>query len=148
MLLHVRHVGHPWPPKKAPGLRPRALAQTTGCRLAADLQAVSGTRATTGTAAKDVTGGDDLDPKRTVALVVRGGAGVAKCIQAALLRTCGCRGESRQLEHHPRAGIQLLHVDVQGWPFGGHLVLATRDYIGFPVGGELLAVAAENDRRP
>src|SRR6187551_1455712 len=134
--------------KRAPGHSRGLLLVQQGCCLTADLQAVSGTRAATGAAAKDVTGGDDLDPKRTAAFVVRRGAGPAQRIQAVLRCTRGCRGESRQLEHHPRAGIQFLHVDVHGWPFGGHLVLGARSYVGFPVGGELLAIAAENDWRP
>src|SRR5262245_21280427 len=126
----------------------RLLLVQQGCCLPADLEAVSGTRAATRAAATNVARGDELHPQRTVALVVRGGAGLAKCIEAALLRTRRCGGESRQIEDHPRTGLQFLHVDVQGGPFGGHLVLAARSYVGFPVGGELLAIAAENDWRP
>src|SRR4030095_3742105 len=118
-----------------------------GCCLPAGLEAGSATRAATRAAAKDVTGGDELDPKRTVAFVVRGVTGLAQCIQAALLRTRGCGGESRQLEDHPRTGIQFPHVEGQGRPFGGHLDLGTRSYVGFSADGEILAIAAENDWR-
>ena len=41
-----------------------------------------------------------------------------------------------------------IHADVQVGPFGGHLVLGARSYIGFPVGREFLAIAAQHDRRP
>src|SRR4030095_1194046 len=133
---------------KSPWHSRRLLLVQQGCCLPAGLEAGSAARAVTRAAAKDVTGGDELDPKRTVALVVRGDAGLAQRIQAVLRRTRGCSGESRQLEHHPRTGIQLLHVEVHGWPFGGDLVLGARSYVGFPVGGELLAMAAENDWRP
>ena len=119
-----------------------------GCCLPAGLEAGSATRAASRAAAKDVTGGDKLDPKRTVALVVRGGVGLAQRIQAVLRRTRGCGGESRQLEHHPRTGIQFRHAEGQGRPFGGYLVLGARSYVGCTVGGELLAIAAENDWRP
>src|SRR6187431_505890 len=85
--------------KRAPRLAPGARAQTTGCSLPADLEAASTTRG----AGAGVTAGDNLDPERILALVVRGGAGLAQCIQAVLLRTRGCGGESRQLKDHPRA---------------------------------------------
>src|SRR5688500_10343107 len=53
---------------------------------------------------------NELDPQRILAFVVRGGIGLAKCIQAALLRT-RCRGsESRQLEDHPGAIVELAHA--------------------------------------
>src|SRR5688572_30929060 len=133
--------------KKSPRPRAGAVAQT-GCTLTTDLKAVSWTRAAAGAAAKDVTRGDDLDPKRTVALVVRGGTGVAQRVEAVHRRSRVGGGEARQLEHHPRAGIELLHVDVQRRPFGGHLVLGASSYVGFPFVGQLLAIAAENDGRP
>src|ERR1700733_7060625 len=71
-----------------PGLHNRSrglLLVQQGCRLpagleagsAADLEAGSATRAAPRAAAKDVTAGDKLDPKRTVAFVVRGGAGLS-----------------------------------------------------------------------
>src|SRR5262245_7393630 len=132
------------PGTKTPPAASRELLFARQFYLPADLEAVSGTRAATRAAAKDVTRGDDLHPKRTVALVVRGCAGVAKCIQAALLRTRRCGGESRQLEHHPRTGIQLLHVDGQGRPFGGYLELSACSYVGCTGDGEILAVEAEN----
>src|SRR4051812_10885883 len=96
--------------------------------LPAGLEAGSATRAAVRAAAKDVTGGDKLDPKRTVALVVRGGVGFAQRIQAVLRRTRRCSGESRQLEDHPRAAIQFRHAEVQGRPFGRYLELGTRSY--------------------
>src|SRR6516164_9101365 len=132
---------------KAPGLCRGLLLVQRGCCLPAGLEAGSATRAAVGAAAKDVTGGNKLDPKRTVAFVVRGGTGLAECIQAALLRTRRCSGESRQLEDHPRAAIQFLHAEGQGRPFGGHLDLGTRSHVGFSVGAEILAIAAENDWR-
>src|SRR5207237_352380 len=76
-----------------------------------------------------------------------GGTGLAKCIQAALLRTRRCCGESRQLEDHPRTAIQFRHAEVQGRPFGRYLEFGTRSYVGCSADGEILAVAAENDRR-
>ncbi len=98
-------------------------------------------------AASAVTVGDNLDPERILALVVRGGAGLAQRIQAVLRRTRGCGGESRQLEDHPRAAIQFRHAEGHGRPFGGHLDLGAGSYVGCPVSGELLAIAAENDWR-
>src|SRR6202035_4851052 len=98
------------------------------CGLPADLEVGSATCAAS-LAAKDVTAGDKLDPKRTVAFVVRGGSGLAKCVQAVLRRTRGCGGESRQLEHHPRTGIQFRHAQGQGRPFGGYLVLGAWVYV-------------------
>src|SRR5262245_57874306 len=134
--------------KKPPAVSRGLLLVQQGCCLPAGLEAGSATRAAVRAAAKDVTGGDKLDPKRTVAFVVRGGTGLAKCIQAALLRTRRCSGESRQLEDHPRAAIQFLHAERQRRPFGGHLDLGTRSYVGFAVGAKILAIGAENDWRP
>src|ERR671912_459261 len=115
------------------------LAHAAGPSLPADLEAGSATRAATRAAAKDVTAGDKLDPKRTVALVVRRGIRLAQRIHAVHRCTRGCGGESRQLEHHPRTGIQFRHAEGQGRPFGGDLVLGARPYVGCTVGGELLA---------
>src|SRR5690606_11872621 len=92
--------------------------------------------------------GNQLDPQRIFILVVRGGAGVAQRIKAGLLLARRGAGEARQLEHYPRTGIQLLHVDVQVWPFGAYLVLGACAYVGFPTGGELIAIAAEHHWRP
>src|SRR5512145_2943170 len=133
---------------RAPGHNPGALAHAAGTSLPAGLEAGSAARAATRAAAKDVTAGDELDPKQAIALVVRGGVGLAQRIQAVHRRTRGCSGESRQLEHRPRTGIQFRHAEGQGRPFGGDLVLGARSHVGCTVGGELLAVAAENDWRP
>src|SRR5687768_15363023 len=94
--------------KEPPGTNPGALAYAEGSSLPADLEAGSTTRA----AAAGVTGGDKLDPERILALVVRGVAGLTQRIQAVLRRTRGRGGESRQLEDHPRAAIQLRHGEV------------------------------------
>src|SRR5262245_10635153 len=112
-------------------------------RLPADLEAGSTTRAagiSTGTV------GDNLDPECILVLVVRGGAGLTQRIQAVLGRTRGCGGESRQLEDHPRAGIQFRQGQGHGRPFGSHLDLGTGSYVGacYVV---LFAIAAENDWR-
>src|SRR5580698_253906 len=131
-------------PRRCRGL----LLVQQGCCLPAGLEAGSATRAALRAAAKDVTARDKLDPKRTVAFVVRGGTGLTKCIQAALLGTRRCGGESRQLEDHPRAAIQFLHAEGQGRPFGGHLDLGARSHVGFSGDGKFLAIAAENDWRP
>src|SRR5207247_4004516 len=133
--------------KRAPGHSRGLLLVQQGCCLPAGLEAGSATRAAVRAAAKDVTGGDKLDPKRTVAFVVRGGTGPAYCIQAALLRTRRCSGESRQLEDHPRAAIQFRHAEGQGRPFGCYLVLGARSYVGCTGDWEILAVEAENDWR-
>src|SRR5690606_5348537 len=77
----------------------------------------------------------------------RRGAGSAQSVQAVHFRTRVCSGESRQLEYHPRTGIQFRHADRNGRPFGGHLDLGPRAYVGCSVGDELLAVAADDDRR-
>ena len=76
-----------------------------GC-LPGDLDAVSGTRAT----ATNVTGGDHFDPQGTVAVAVRGGGGIAKCIQAALLGTRRCGGESGDpnITHEPASSCFTL----------------------------------------
>src|SRR5580700_4572574 len=132
---------------KSPRPVPGAHAHIAGFSLPVDLEAGSATWAAVRAAAKDVTARDKLDPKRTVAFVVRSGTGRAKCIQAALLPTRRCSGESRQLEDHPRALIQFRHAEVQGRPFGRYLELSTRSYVGRSADGEILAVAAENDRR-
>src|SRR6516165_9486256 len=111
--------------------------------LPADLEARSTARAA---GESTVTVGDHLDPQCILALVVRGITGFAQRIQAALLRTRGCGGESRQLEYHPRAAVQFRQGEGHGWPFGGHLDLGTGSYVGarYVV---LLAIAAENDWR-
>src|SRR6188768_1618497 len=70
------------PKRKAPGLKPGALAQTAGLRLAADLDGGSTTKAD-GAAVR----GDHLDPQCILVLEVRGVAGRAQRIQAALRRT-------------------------------------------------------------
>src|ERR1700685_1087630 len=98
---------------KSPRPVPGALAHIAGFSLPVYLEAGSATWAAARAAAKDVTAGDQLDPKRTVAFVVRGGTGLAQRIQAVLRRTRGCGGESRQLEHHPRTGIQFRHAEGQ-----------------------------------
>src|SRR5688572_21734533 len=132
--------------KKSPRAQPEALARA-GYSLPAGLEVGSPT-STAGRGAKDVTARNKLDPQRTVALVVRGGVGLAQRVQAVLRRTRGCRGETRQLEHHPRTGIQFRHAERQVRPFGGDLVLRARSDVGCPVCGELLAIAAEHDWRP
>src|SRR5579883_3385902 len=132
---------------KSPRPAPGAFALTAGFRLPADLEAGSAARAAVRAAAKDVAAGHKLDPKRTVAFVVRGLAGLAQCFQAALLRARRGSGESRQLEDHPRTGIQFLHAEGQGRSFGGYLELGTCSYVGFSGNREILAVAAENSCR-
>src|SRR5262249_39864991 len=107
----------------------------------------SATRAAVRAAAKDITGGDKLDPKRTVALVIRGGGGLTQRIEAVLRHTRACGGESRQLEHHPRTGIQFRHAEGQGRPFGGYLELSACSYVGCTGDREILAVEAENGYR-
>src|SRR6202034_3025661 len=105
-----------------------ALAHTTNSRLPADLDAgSSGARAANAGA---FTAGDNLDPQRVLARVVRGGAGLAQRIEPLLRRTRGCRGESRQLENHPRAAIQFAEAKCHGRPFGGHLDLGAGAYVG------------------
>src|SRR5262249_23561528 len=116
--------------KKPPAVSRGLVLVQQGWCLPADLEAGSATRAVSRAAAKDVTGGDKLDPKGTVALVVRGGVGFAQRIQAVLRRTRGCGGESRQLEHHPRTGIQFRHAEGEGRPFGGDLELSACPYVG------------------
>src|SRR5690606_22721082 len=88
------------------GFPPGPLALTTGRSLTADLEAGSAARAAS-LGARDVAAGDELDPKRTVALVVRGVADCAQRIEAVHGRARGGGRETRQLEDHPRAGVQL-----------------------------------------
>src|SRR5262245_30103295 len=128
--------------KKPPAWAGGSLAYTVGFSLPADLEVGSTTRG----AVAGVTGRDQLDPKRILVLEVRVVAGRAQRIQAGLLRTRGCGGESRQLEDYPRAAIQLRHGEVHVRPFGGHLDLGTGSYAARGY-GVLLAIAAENDRR-
>src|SRR5690606_25190385 len=90
---------------------------------------------------------DDLDPQRILALEVRGFASCAQRIEAALFRAGGCGGESRQLEDHPGATVELTQADGQLLPFGRHLDLGTGDDGGLRGCGELDAIAAQNDRR-
>src|SRR5690606_12386559 len=97
-------------------------------------------------ASPHVTRGDDLDPQRAVALVVRRGGGGPQRVEAVHLRARGRRREPRQLEHHPRARVELPHRNRQRLPLGNHLVLAARSYVGFAFRDELLAVAAQDDR--
>jgi hypothetical protein len=56
--------------ERSPGLKPGALAQTQTCSLTADLEAVSGFRSLARAAARDVTGRDQLDPKRIFTFVI------------------------------------------------------------------------------
>jgi hypothetical protein len=72
---------------KSPRPAPGAHAHIAGFSLPVDLEAGSATWAAARAAAKDVTAGDKLDPKRVRVLVVRGGAGLAQRIQAVLRRT-------------------------------------------------------------
>jgi hypothetical protein len=140
---------------KSPRPAPGALPYTSGATclssvssnsgsIPADTEAGSATWAAGRTAAKDVAGGDKLDPKRSIAFVVRGGTGLSKCIEAALFRTRRCGGESGQLEHYPRPLIQFRHAEGKGGPFGGYLVLGARLYVGCTGDRKFLAVAAEN----
>src|SRR5690606_2462085 len=73
-------------------------------------------------------------------------AGLAQRIQAVHRRARGGGAEPRQLEDHPRAGIQLRDRDVHRRPLRGHLDLGAG-----PDGGcgqvVLLAVAAEESGR-
>src|SRR5688572_27163311 len=133
--------------KRAPGNSRGLLIVQQGCCLPADLEAGSAAGAAT-LGARDVTAGDKLDPQRIRALVVRGGARLAQRIEAVHRRTRGCGGESRQLEHHPRTGIEFRHAEGQVRPFRGDLVLGARSYVGCTVRSELLAIAAEHDWRP
>src|SRR5262249_18183631 len=128
--------------QKSPRLAPGALAYPAGFSLPADLEAGSTTRG----AVAGVTVGDQLDPERILALVVRSVAGLTQRIQAVLRRTRRCRGESRQLKDHPRAAIQFRHGEGQVRPFGGHLDLSTGPYVARGY-GVFLAIAAENDWR-
>src|SRR5581483_9725456 len=66
---------------KSPRPAPGAHVQTAGFRLPAGHEAGSATRPAARTAAQDITARHKLDPKRTVAFVVRGGTGLAKGIQ-------------------------------------------------------------------
>src|SRR5262245_28183525 len=68
--------------EKSPRPSGRGLSFTQQLSLAAGLHGSSRSRALTGAGAKHVAGGDDLDPKLTVALVVRGGAGAAQRVEA------------------------------------------------------------------
>ncbi len=86
------------PPASSRGL----LLKQQVSSLPADLEGGSTTKAE-GTAVR----GDHLDPQCILVLEVRGVAGLAQRIQAGLLRTRGCGGESRQLEDHPRAVVQF-----------------------------------------
>src|SRR5689334_1242517 len=111
--------------------------------LSADLDAGS----TTGGPVAGVTVRDHFDPECILAFEVRRFGGLAQRVQAVLRRTRGCRGETRQLEDHPRAAIQFIQGEGNGLPFGGHLDLGTGSYVGAAGNGELLAIAAENDWR-
>src|ERR1700733_12435180 len=114
---------------EAPGLCRGLLLMRQDPGLPADLDAgSSGARAANAGA---FTVGDNLDPERVLALVVRGGAGLAQRIQAVLRRTRGCSGESRQPEDPPRAAIQFAEAQCHGRPFGGHLDLGASAYVGF-----------------
>src|SRR3954469_11906656 len=129
---------------KSPRGTRRGLYSCGRIRLPTDLEVGSATRAAVRAAAKDVTGRDQLYPQRTVVLVVRRGVGLAQCIQAVLRRTCGCRRESRQLEHHPRTGIQFRHAEGERRSFGRDLELGARAYVGCTTDRDILAVVAEH----
>ncbi len=81
---------------------------TTGSRLPADLDARSSATRAANAGAFAV--GDDFDPERVLALVVRGGAGHPQCIQVVLRRTRDSSRESRQLEDDPRAALQFAEA--------------------------------------
>src|SRR5690242_20390208 len=119
--------------------------QLRGC-LPADLEAGSTTRTAASGATSTVAVGDHLDPQCILVLEVRGFAGLAQRIQAALLGTRGCGGEPRQFEDHPRAGIHFRQGEVHVLPFGGQLDLGAGSYVA-RVKAVLPAIAAENDWR-
>src|SRR5437870_11098217 len=82
LITRTRH-----PEKRPPAVSRGLLLVQQGCCLPAGLEAGSATRAVSRAAAKAVTGGDKLDPKRTFAFVVRGGGGFQSRIQAGLRLT-------------------------------------------------------------
>src|SRR5690606_30383850 len=131
--------------RKPPAAR-RGLLLKRKLSSSAHLETLSRSGTATGATPGHVARGDDLDPKRAVALVVRRGGGGPQRVEAVHRRARGRRREPRQLEHHPRAGVELPHRNRQRLPLGDHLVLAARSYVGFTVRDELLAVAAQDDR--
>src|SRR5271166_102025 len=130
--------------QKAPGLRQGLMLKTAGFSLPADLDAGSTDERTGALGA--FTGGDNLDPECILVLEIRGVAGHAQRIQAVLLRTRSCSGESRQLEDYPGSFVQFRQREGHGRPFGGHLDLGAGSYVGASY-VVLLAIAAENDWR-
>src|SRR5690606_14595802 len=132
--------------RKKPPAASRGLLLKRKLSSSAHLEPLSGAGTATRAAPGHVTGGDDLDPKRAVALVVRRGGGGPQRVEAVHRRARGRRREPRQLEHHPGARVELPHRNRQRLPLGNHLVLAARSYVGFTLRDELLAVAAQDDR--
>src|SRR5690606_5969490 len=96
--------------------------------LSTDLDAASAATEAAEAAAWAGAGRNDLDPQRILVLEVRGFVGRAQRIEIALFLTGRCGGETRQLEDHPRAFVQLTQADGQLLPFGCHLDLGTRHY--------------------
>src|SRR5690606_30827610 len=131
--------------RKPPAAR-RGLLLKRKLSSSAHLETLSRSGTATGATPGHVARGDDLDPKRAVALVVRRGGGGPQRVEAVHRRARGRRRESRQLEHHPGARVELPHRNRQRLPLGNHLVLAARSYVGFTLRDELLAVAAQDDR--
>src|SRR5690606_18048309 len=145
MILNLgcRRNGGPTPSEKPPAEGRGLLLMTARRSLTADLDGGCVTRG----AGAGVTVGDHLHPERILVLEVRGLAGRAQRIQAALRRTRGCRCESRQLEDQPGAFVQLRQGEVHLRPLRGDLDLGTGSHVGGAGYGELLAKSAENDRR-
>src|SRR5690606_4177570 len=121
----------------------RSAADFDAPRRAAEATPARAT--TTGTSGRS--GGDHLHPQRILRLVEGGGVGLAQGVHAAHFRARSGLGEARQLEDHPRAGVQLADADGQRRPLGRHLDLGASHHRGFTGRGELLALAAEDHRR-
>src|SRR5690606_32529476 len=68
-------------------------------------------------------------------------AGVSQRLQTVLLSTCCSLRKARQLEQHPRAGIELPYPDVHRITFRLDREFAACPNVGFSVGHDLIATA-------
>src|SRR5687768_17044740 len=92
--------------------------------------------------------GDQLDPQGILGAEIGRLVRLAQCVHAALFRSGGCRGQTRQFEQDPRALVHFGQAESDFRPFGLDLDLGAGTH-GALVAADLefLAIASERDGR-